>query len=334
MGASAFGSISALAATPPSPSSVEPSFLYADLQSRSLWLGVDPAVNPLGSVLIADIVQTQADIIAAEVNAKLYTDAQIPTRAPLVHTHLAADISDFGAAVDAAVSDNVDIQWIPGTLMMWGGLISAIGVGQLAGWALCNGQSLLRTSYPALFANIGTIHGAQDSEHFSLPDLRDRFIIGGGNLLPGQKNPLTVATSNFTGTHDHTISGHALTEAQLGSHAHVTGPYRAYGATYGGAGNHAHSIYGPMWTGSWLQHDASGEGDLGVNNGGFTHGSAAAGAHDHSCFVDIHVATDYRGGNATHTHGCQTNGGHEHTITTSQIRDASPYFALAFIMKL
>jgi hypothetical protein len=50
--------------------------------------------------------------------------------------------------------------------------------------------------------------------------------------------------------------------------------------------------------------------------------------------MHVGVATDYRGGNATHTHGCQTNGGHEHTITTSQIRDASPYFALAFIMKL
>ena len=310
MGASAFGSITALAATPPSPGNVEPSFLYADLQSRSLWLGVDPSVNPLGSVLISDIVQTQADIIAAEVNAKAYTDVQITTRAPVVHTHMAADISDFTAAVDAAVADNIEINWVTGMIMLWSGVLSSIGVGALAGWALCDGSN-------------GT------------PDLRDRFIIGAGNKLPGTKNEASSFLVTLEGAHAHTIVGAALSEAQLGSHAHVTGPYRAYGATYGGGAPHAHTSYGPWRPGSGgISHDSSVEADAGVNVNTRTHTTGTDGHHDHPAYVDIHVATDYRGSGHTHTHGCESKGAHQHTVTSTQIRDNLPYYALAYIMKL
>jgi hypothetical protein len=41
------------------------------------------------------------------------------------------------------------------------------------GWLECDGSSLLRADYPALFAVIGTIYGAADSTHFSLPDKRE-----------------------------------------------------------------------------------------------------------------------------------------------------------------
>jgi microcystin-dependent protein len=43
---------------------------------------------------------------------------------------------------------------------------------------LANGRSLLRIDYPDLFAAIGTIYGAADGTHFSLPDLRSRFVYG------------------------------------------------------------------------------------------------------------------------------------------------------------
>ena len=51
-----------------------------------------------------------------------------------------------------------------------------------AGYLLCNGASLLRASYPALFSAIGTIYGAADGSHFNLPDYRDRMI---GWRIPG-----------------------------------------------------------------------------------------------------------------------------------------------------
>lgn len=46
------------------------------------------------------------------------------------------------------------------------------------GWLLCQGQSLLRSQYPSLFAAIGTTYGAADSTRFNLPDLRGRVVMG------------------------------------------------------------------------------------------------------------------------------------------------------------
>lgn len=45
-------------------------------------------------------------------------------------------------------------------------------------WLACDGASLLRSAFPALFAVIGTTYGAADGTHFSLPDFRGRVPVG------------------------------------------------------------------------------------------------------------------------------------------------------------
>lgn len=48
-----------------------------------------------------------------------------------------------------------------------------------SGWLKCNGQTVSRTTYAALFTAIGTTYGAGDgSTTFTLPDLRGEFIRG------------------------------------------------------------------------------------------------------------------------------------------------------------
>lgn len=47
-----------------------------------------------------------------------------------------------------------------------------------SGFLLCRGQSLLRASYPALFTAIGTDYGSADSDHFNIPNLIGRYIVG------------------------------------------------------------------------------------------------------------------------------------------------------------
>jgi hypothetical protein len=300
----------------PPPGSAQAGDLYVDLQTRTLWLGVDTAVDASGFVLISDILAIQAEIDGCLAEAKAYTDAQVATRALINHTHTASQIVDFEAAVDAAVANNPGGGGgvVKGMIMMWSGSIAEIGVGALAGWALCDGG--------------GTP---------PRPDLRDRFIIGAGNKLPGDKNPLTVVKTDVQGAHVHIITGTALTEAMLAPHAHYGEIHsRQYGATYGGGGSHQHNIYGPMWTGSWLEHDQSSEGDLGVNNGGVTHLTPGGqGAHEHNCYVDIHVGVtmDTRGSGATHTHSESTAGSHDHSLTSTQVRDVLPFYALAYIIK-
>lgn len=44
------------------------------------------------------------------------------------------------------------------------------------GYLYCNGASLLRASYAALFTAIGTTHGTVDGTHFNIPDYRGRFL--------------------------------------------------------------------------------------------------------------------------------------------------------------
>lgn len=68
-----------------------------------------------------------------------------------------------------------------------------------AGYLLCNGVAVSRTSYAALFGVISTLYGSGDgTTSFNLPDLRDRFLEGAGtNALAAY---LEAGLPNITGT--------------------------------------------------------------------------------------------------------------------------------------
>jgi microcystin-dependent protein len=46
------------------------------------------------------------------------------------------------------------------------------------GWLACQGQSLLRATYPALFTVLGTTYGSVDGTHFTLPNLQGIATVG------------------------------------------------------------------------------------------------------------------------------------------------------------
>jgi len=63
------------------------------------------------------------------------------------------------------------------------GTIVAYGANSTpAGWINCNGQSLVRSTYAALFATIGTTYGAGASagSTFAAPDLKNKMLMGAG----------------------------------------------------------------------------------------------------------------------------------------------------------
>jgi len=72
-----------------------------------------------------------------------------------------------------------------------------------AGWLACNGGTVSRTLYAALFAAIGVTYGAGDgATTFTLPDLRDDFIRGAsGSRAVGTR------ASDTTRSHSHAIWG-------------------------------------------------------------------------------------------------------------------------------
>ena len=62
-----------------------------------------------------------------------------------------------------------------GTILAYGGATAP------AGWMLCQGQALSRTTYAKLYEIIGTAFGSGDgSTTFNLPDLRGEFLRGAG----------------------------------------------------------------------------------------------------------------------------------------------------------
>lgn len=62
----------------------------------------------------------------------------------------------------------------------------------------CDGSSLLRADYPALFAAIGAAHGTADATHFNLPDLRGKFARGYDHGAANDPNAAT-RTAGATG---------------------------------------------------------------------------------------------------------------------------------------
>jgi hypothetical protein len=306
----------------PSPGAAKPGNLYADLQTRTLWLGVEPAVDPAQAVLISDIIALQQQITASTNTAKAYTDTQITTRAPTVHTHTASQITDFSNAVQVVVNGIPGFNWVKGMIMQWSGSLAEIGVGGLAGWSLCDGSN-------------GT------------PDLRDRFVIGAGSRAVGSKNTVTNLMTDSQGSHIHVVNGTAIAGWQMPSHSHggITG-YISHDHAHSfnvnsGAANadHAHNFQArtegsggpgaPVWQGSsgggaatvWTSgwnanhiHNVQG-GTSGVNQNHY-HGIPA------------------EGGNGAHDHTLQYAGDHAHNIPSITLREAIPFYALAFIMKL
>jgi microcystin-dependent protein len=76
----------------------------------------------------------------------------------------------------------------------------------------CDGASYLRTAYPELFAAIGISFGAEDVDHFNVPDLRGRSPLGTGQG-PGLSNR---ALGDMGGEENH-----ALTTAENAPHTHT-----------------------------------------------------------------------------------------------------------------
>lgn len=95
------------------------------------------------------------------------------------------------------------------------------GASAPTGWQLCDGSSLLRASFPVLFALVGTSFGSVDGTHFNVPDLRGRTALGSGAGTYAQS---VLNTAVNTGTdiitvvaNEHFITGQAVQVSSTGT---------------------------------------------------------------------------------------------------------------------
>lgn len=171
-----------------------------------------------------------------------------------------------------------------------------------AGWLLCDGTSYLRTDYAALFAAIGTVYGAADGTHFSVPDTRGAVVLGAG-------------TGTYAGATAHPLGqrggeeAHTLNSGENGYHNHngVSGTESAY---------HQHGgIYSPQLN----QANPWPVGRVDQSAEGLQAGSNGTRATAHAGFQTGNQ-------NVLHSHGIAVEGGQPHN-------NLQPFLAVSRIIK-
>lgn len=121
------------------------------------------------------------------------------------------------------------------TIIEAGRIVSSIANAAPVGTLLCDGSSFERECYPELFAAIGTTFGAADDNHFNVPDLRGRCLIGSSSTytlgsiggedkhqlsageMPKHLHSFSATTSSVS--HNHTATA---TMTSAGAHDHNT----------------------------------------------------------------------------------------------------------------
>ena len=191
-----------------------------------------------------------------------------------------------------------------GAILMWSGSTASIP----SGWALCNGSTQAK---------------ADGTGNVTLPDLRDRFIVGAGSTYAvGATDGATSNTPVITMTN----ASVTLTANQIPAHTHtatVTDPGHSHTMNDPG---HTHSyIAGGSATGI-VQGGSTQAVNISSPVSGSTSGTSTTGLSLNSNTTSITVSNANTGGGQGHTH---TN-----TATCSSVPTLPPYYALCFIYKL
>lgn len=203
----------------------------------------------------------------------------------VVRYSTAADTASGGWIVENPTSSGVPVA----TVLDYAGSTAP------AGFLMCYGQNVSRTTYASLFSVIGTTYGTGDgSTTFTLPDARGRVSAGKDDMGGTSADRLTNQSGGVDGDTLGASGGaetHALTTAQLASHTH--GPGSLAGST-STAGNHTHYVGGT--------YNASGLGSTGnyvasypaANNPA----TSAAGDHTHTVSITSGTTGSEGSGNA------------------------------------
>jgi len=167
--------------------------------------------------------------------------------------------SDTGNHVTYRRTDD-NAQWVPigskvGDILFWGGTEANAP----AGFAICDGSAISRTTFALLFDVIGTTFGIGDgSTTFNVPDLQtdNRFPrcasndgavgdTGGESTHVLTTGELAAHTHGSTGAHTHTLDNQVVThQAGSGNKPQVTGTTDGDESSTNSAGAHTHSTVG------------------------------------------------------------------------------------------
>ena len=230
-----------------------------------------------------------------------------------------------------------------GSVVMWSGATNSIP----AGWLLCNGAAVSRSTFSVLFGVTGTTFGSGNgSTTFNLPNLQDRFALGGGDSYSrgetgGSKDAIVVShvhdgttgDNNRGHTHDGTTNNndkdhtHEGTTSNSGAHDHgIDDP------------GHSHEFTAAIHSGD----TESGDGDNEASNRGLDTENATTGISVNSSGSKHSHAFDTDKQSTNHKHTFETDGisqNHKHVFETDTAgssgtdKNMPPYIVLGYIIR-
>ena len=180
------------------------------------------------------------------------------------------------------------------------------------GFLWCAGQAVSRATYAALFAAIGTTHGAGDgATTFNVPDRRGRLALPLDNMGGTDAGRLSMAnTLGATG------GSNTLSTAQLPSHDH-------------GLNSHTHSFSGSTGTESANHTHSSPDGASFVTASG---GAVIPATGIYNANNSAGANTGTQSANHTHTFSGTTGGAAGNTAATGSGAEALPPYLLCNVI--
>lgn len=190
-----------------------------------------------------------------------------------------------------------------GSIVMWSGSIASVPTG----WALCNGQTAAKVD---------------GSGNVTVPDLRDKFIVGAGSTYAVAATG--GATSN-TPTISVTSGAYTLTKNDLPAYSlTVTDNGHTHTATSIDSG-HSHT-YNSASTSNQQGGAPGGSYTFTSSGGAIASASSTANVTTTVNSASTGITVSSGGGGASHSHSA--------SATSSSVATIPPYYALAFIYKL
>lgn len=270
---------------------------------------VIPGSIDIGQVVIREAAALNPKGVTVKSAAALAADYTItlPATTPAAQSFVTMDASGNLATAPVANS-SVAIAGATLGFVPTGVVLPFAGATAPAGFLLCNGAAVSRTTYAALFAVVSTTYGAGDgSTTFNVPDTRSRALVG-----MGQGSGLTNRVLAATGGEE----THALSIAELAAHTHG-------GATGNANATHNHGVTDPSH-----QHNST-NGNSFLTTGA-TYQQTGAGAswaasNNHTATATTGITVD--NASPTHNHSISSQG------SGTAHQNMQPFLVLNHIVK-
>lgn len=180
--------------------------------------GNDGRIGAVSDDLIIENVTLDKDIIFKANDGGVSTEVMRldgSESALLLNNKKITGLANGTAATDAATYGQLKERVPVGTIFIYSKASAP------AGWLLCDGSAVSRTTYADLFAEIGITAGEGDTTStFNVPDLRGRFLRGldgGANRDPDKASRTAMNSGGNTGNNMFSIQSD-----EFKSHYHLT----------------------------------------------------------------------------------------------------------------